>query len=148
MGLLKNLLSSGSKSQTNSVPACPAISDTDNFVRWKLRYGPEFREIRDAFFTQRPDAWVDIGVAHVTRELQKYPDPKALCDRYTEVAAVYEGELLRLVRNRGGVRLCPEELKFTAIEMYSRLIFMNEFLRQRHRFIPPAPFGVVTPLPV
>lgn len=140
----------GSEARVTEAPPCPPIEQIDAYVRWTLRYGSEFEAIRRAFFTERPDSFVEVCVKHLSSELDSLADIIPLYERYEKVSRFYETELLPMVQKWRGVGSCPKELKFTAIEVYVRVIFMNRFLRAFDALVPvpPLTYKSVTPLPV
>ena len=138
----------GGETRPTEAPPCPPIEQVEAYVRWTLRYGPEFEAIRCAFFTERPDSFVEVSVKHLSSELDALADMMPLYERYEKVSRFYETELLPIVRKCGGVRSCPKEVKFTAIEVYVRVIVMNRFLRALDALAPPLTYESVTPLPV
>lgn len=129
-----------------SVP-CPPISDEEGFVRWTLRYGSEFEAIRQTFFKERPDSFVEVGVKHVLDELRTYPEPEALKDRYTRVAETYEKLVPHLLK-AGGVLALPMEHRFQCIEMYIRLIFMLRYVLHKTKEFPKPPYDAITRFPL
>lgn len=129
-------------------PPRPKIKDLQDFVRWTLRYADEFDEIRRGFFKQNFDRFLDLGVEYVMREFNAHVDYMKLWERYRKVKSAYDGELLPLVKAQGGLKACPEDLKFTAMEMYIRVTILNFYFREGDSLLPPLTTESVAPLPM
>lgn len=153
-GFFRRLFGSEPPATQQTIPPCPALElesgdANPEFVRWTVRYGTEFEEIRRTFYTQRPDAFADVATKHIIAELDEHPGSgESLYRQYKWVAGYYEHDLLPKAIRAGGVRRLAPDDKFQTIVTFVRLHLLYRYVCHWRKAIPEAPYNAITRLPI
>lgn len=96
-------------------PKIPPVENTEEFVKWLLRYAEDMEHIRQPY-KENIDKFIDMGWRFVKKDIDDHNlnSSCALTSRIDAIAETYK-DFKKLVEGQGGLMACSSEFQSAAV---------------------------------